>query len=280
MRRKSNKYKVLPIKVIQLRMELGLTQADFVSRFNEFLTKKKLDASISLPLASSWETGRRNVSAQFVQPLASFYKVSEDYLYGFTDDKKGELSDEERLKKSAGVGTSANDPKNGYLIPRDNFYLYDQKAVYVVYKAEVEAPRWGLLDVTNKRVVTLSNCLDIDNQKQIFHDLFEEEKANIYTNKPNNLYTYGEGNRKRLDRANMLHRKSVYVEMMSPNAMICGKYNGWYHHNEDNTALINAVGYVLPYDGLGVSFTCYSDSIDMEAGVELSSNSLKKKSTK
>ena len=42
-----------------------------------------------------WETGRRPVSAKYMQVIMDYFKVSKAYLLGFTDDPKEELPQKE-----------------------------------------------------------------------------------------------------------------------------------------------------------------------------------------
>lgn len=51
---------------------------------------------------------------------------------------------------------------------------------------------------------------------------------------------------------------SFWVELTTSDKYMQGLYNGWYHHNEDKTCLINNRGLTLPYEGLHISYYAYS----------------------
>ena len=47
--------------------------------------------------------------------------------------------------------------------------------------------------------------------------------------------------------------------MNTQDRIIQERYNGLFHHNEDHTCLINAIGLTLPYEGLNRAYSAYSD---------------------
>ena len=64
--------------------------------------------------------------------------------------------------------------------------------------------------------------------------------------------------RKSLDYEKLMKTSPVYIQMITTDRYIRGLYDGWYHHNENHTALINEEGLCLPYTGLKKAFYAYA----------------------
>lgn len=62
-----------------------------------------------------------------------------------------------------------------------------------------------------------------------------------------------------MDLINVLKSDYVYIIMNTQDRIIQERYNGLFHHNEDHTCLINAIGLTLPYEGLNRAYSAYSD---------------------
>ena len=68
--------------------------------------------------------------------------------------------------------------------------------------------------------------------------------------------------KKSLSIQELMNREPVYIQMNSADSSIRSLYDGWYHHNENKTALINNEGLVLPYSGLKKAYLAYGYSYD------------------
>ena len=58
--------------------------------------------------------------------------------------------------------------------------------------------------------------------------------------------------------ADAINSKVVYIEVCSNDATIRSQYEGYYHHNENQTCFINNSGLTLPYDGINRYYNVYS----------------------
>ena len=71
---------------MSLRQGAKLTQQQLASAVSE-LTKR--DTPYTVPIVSAWETGRRSPTAEVVKCMAELFGVTEAYILGNTEDKKG-----------------------------------------------------------------------------------------------------------------------------------------------------------------------------------------------
>lgn len=66
--------------------------------------------------------------------------------------------------------------------------------------------------------------------------------------------------RKVMEVARFYKAESMYIVYDSPDPGLRKLYTGWYHHNETHTAIINAEGLSLPYEGLNKYYMAYDDT--------------------
>lgn len=86
-----NKERIIPARLVLLRREKKISQAELTREINERYSSDQ----IGISTVSMWETGRRPVSAKYMQVIMDYFKVSKAYLLGFTDDPKEELPQKE-----------------------------------------------------------------------------------------------------------------------------------------------------------------------------------------
>ena len=80
----------------------------------------------------------------------------------------------------------------------------------------------------------------------------------IFVSEPYFAYIKSTQSNLSLDMSKLLNtKKYVWIEMTTSNSYVRGLYNGWFHHNETHSCLINEKGLTLPYEGLGISFHAY-----------------------
>lgn len=234
---------IIPSRIVKARKSLNMTQAQFAANIREHLPE---DGTISAILVSAWETGRRNCRAEVLEIISNLSGYPIDYFHGLCDEKgeatvrKNQLDNLHNLKE----------------ISFENIYQYDQLPVYVEFMEHQHPSGWALVDFANKELVFTRYVIKINSKN------FSMIK--IYENKPFYDFSQEELAYKRLDLGTLFTLNRVYVVMNSIDPVVRAKYNGWYSHNGDKTALQNHIGLVLSYDGLGIAYNAYPDIIFKE----------------
>ena len=242
----TGRYKMTPERIMQLRREMGWTQAELCDAVSENRPDDgngttKLQSSV----VSAWETGRRPVPDEYAETIAKIFGVTKGYLYGFTDDPKTEASEPQAV--------SNRDQK--IEIPLESLFKFHDMPVYVVFPTKQHMDGWGIYDDEYKQIVFRTYVLRIT--------IVNAVKMKFYRSAPSFVDQTPNWNRKALSMKEMLGAQRVYVCMQTHDPSVRAAYNGWYKHNEDNTFLIKAgTGLVLPYDGLSISYNAYPNKID------------------
>ena len=229
--------RAIPARIALLREKNSWSQVEFGRKLAEEANHLPI---FSISTVSTWETGRRPLPTQYVEPLCHLCDVSKAWLLGLTDDP---------LKTEADVA-STEDESLKMQIPWENLFKYDKQPVFVEFLNYQYVSSWGIYDALNKRIVFMDRIIAVDEA------LFKH--ANIYTKQPEYSTTIGAEGRKQLELSKVLKQEWVYIVMNSPSKEIRSIYNGWYRHNEDRSCLINAIGLTLPYSGYGISYSAYS----------------------
>lgn len=246
----SSQYKVIPERLIKLRLEMGMTQSELCETLNE----KKPDVilpdgsrqskHLQFSAASAWETGRRPVPDDYVPYLAEIFGVTKGYLYGFTDNPKEDATEPKQT----------DDPNNRIEIPFDSLYKFHNMPIYVVFPNHSHEDAWSIYDDYLKRFVFRTYVLRLTKQNAA--------NMRFYKIAPSFEHDSPNWTKTTLSMKEMLSAKRVYISMISSDQAIRAKYDGWYRHNEDNTYLIKAgSGLILPYEGLNISFAAYANNI-------------------
>lgn len=230
------KYHVIPARIALLRSEMGMKQTDFADQLSELLGKKFSPSVISM-----WETNRRSMPDKYVEPVAKFFGVSVAYLLGQTNDKTSE---------EPTILTMAAQETDKIEIPTEHLYKYDRRPVYVEFTGFEHENGWGLYDREKNAIVFVDFILKIKSKLP--------DNVRLYSNPPkydiNGLFD----DYKPLDMIRIFYLDCVYIRMNTCDRAVQNLYNGWYHHNENHTALVNNEGNVLSYDGLNKWYTAYS----------------------
>lgn len=227
------KMRVIHSRLAQLRNESNYTQAEVMRLLKEY-TNGQSTASISQ--YSSWECGRRSVPQRYIEPLANIFDVTIDYLCGLSSDKDGLIQEKSIL--------SRDEEEIAY----EQLHLYDKQPIFLVFLNYEHENAWGIYDHSKNTV----NCLDYEYKISIN----QSQNVRFYAFIPRFVST-PPSTIKAMDILSMLSYSHVYIEVNSSDKNIQKEYNGWYKHNETRTALINAKGLILPYDGLNYSYTAY-----------------------
>ena len=225
-------------RLAMLRKNMGETQVTFAEKFSDFMLRKEPFAPVTI---SSWENGTKIPTATVLLYLCQFLGVSADYLLGLTDDIGDMKGFTEGLKKTPDIKIDPRQLKG-----------YSKEPVFVVFTSKKHRSRWGLLDYEKDRIIFTDMILkDIKNSG-----------CEFYTSVPDKELEPGYAKKKPYSMSQLQEQTDkIWVKMLSSDSFIEGKYNGWYRHNEDHSALINTIGLTLPYEGLGISYNAYPSDI-------------------
>lgn len=226
--------KIIAQRLTAARLDRSLTQSELAQLISEITHR---ETPIAIPTISSWEQGRRSPSEEMIYALAQIYGIRREYLQGLSDDKYG-------FGKEDG-----DDKASDHVVTQKMLSDYDKKPLYVEFKNIKHEDQWGIYDHNSRSILCLAGRLHADDPS-ISRLLAMEEHyftANLSNGKKPMSYL-----------KLMNYTSKIFVEMKTTDPYIRGKYNGWFKHNEDHTALINSIGLVLPYEGLNVSYEAYA----------------------
>lgn len=228
----------LASRIVILRTESGLTQKDFAIKISEFANKKTYFSPLTI---ASWEQGQKTPSCEMLVCLALYFGVTVDYLVGLNDSRDGETIVLKKVDDEDPVCKKVMETK----IPTHELPLYDGQPVYVVFNQKQYRDQWGILDYDTQTVFLAGHRVTMSPTCDYYSYVVPS-------------YLMQRPERRALTYSNMMSAKKIWIELTTMNSDIKAQYDGWYHHNENKTALINAIGLTLPYDGLEISFKAYS----------------------
>ena len=231
--------RVLPERLVYARTKKGLTQSQLA---DELCTAEVTDRTVSVQLVSLMETGKRRVPLEYNNALSKILEVSLAYLQGLTDDPLSEVADE---------NVYTPDSLTKEKIPYDRLFRYDQQPVFVEFPHMMQEPAWCIYDKQNNRLVSS------DIVYQLSASSIYELKLSVIA--PDYITKFKKFTKKSLSREDVMRTPYVYVVVNSSDPVIRSRYEGWYHHNENKTNLINAEGLTLPYDGLNINYVAYRE---------------------
>lgn len=223
-------------RLAELRINAGMKQEDLALKLSELSKRTSLLQNATI---SSWETGRRCPSSEFVEWLSQLYHVSQAYILGLTDDPTQEGPDEDMVDSAF----SANKVLSKRVDPT-SLFLYDKKPIYVTFKDTKHVDQWGIYDSATDQF-TMPGFTIKANAKSI---------GTLYSFAP---FVMSSKSRPIQNIETLLHANNVYVKMTSRDKEVIDLYDGWYSHNENKTRLINHLGLTLPYSGLNISYYAY-----------------------
>lgn len=213
----------------------NITQKDLANMLSEVSGRS---VPLTISTVSSWETGRRSPSMDMYRQMAKIFMVSVDYLLCLTDDPNGSVDEEGLAVKDSHLATVAKDEINNF----------DGKPVFVQFKNYAHQDQWGIVNCSKNAIVLRDGLIKMDSDT--IEKYYIEEPYYSFYGSVNGQY--------KLDISKVMNSKlEVWVEMKTSDKYISGLYNGWYHHNENHTCLINSRGLTLPYDGIEISYYAY-----------------------
>lgn len=229
-----NSSQCFAVRLASLRKNSGLSQKEFAVRFSEYLGKSMPYAPSTI---SSWEVGAKNPTTETLIAMADFFGVSLNYLRGVSNDRTP--SDEERVSIT----------KYKYLVPADKLKSYDHTPVWLQFDSPMHEDKWGIISMETNSIVCEAEVLSLSQLEElkcqfyilpmpndIFRDVFLAEPMSFSKMRDS--------------------KESFWVEVVAPSS-IKTRYDGWYHHNEDKSCIINDRGLTLPYSGFGISWRAY-----------------------
>lgn len=224
-------------RLVLLRNQKNMTQDELAKQLSDMEQRER---ALSLQTISGWESGDKYPPMESFIMMLRFFGVSADYLLG--------LSDEIGSQAISAAVPGKNGLTPNYHVTYNELPAHNKEPIFVVFKDKIASNRWGILDSDRMRIMFTDSALTLSKDLNCIYytNVPEDEKGPKY-----NL-------RKPLSMTQILNSDRIWVEMLSPFPEIKAKYNGWYRHNEDKSALINIRGLVLPYEGLSISFNAYS----------------------
>lgn len=229
-----------PNRLALLRNQKGLTQEELANIISDIVNRKR---GYSLLSVSGWETGDKQPTIEVLCVLCDYFNVTPNYLLGFEDDP-GSSKIAPATVKTGKKGVIKPD----YVITYNKLPNFDGEPIYVVFNELQSANRWGILNMSKERIVFGGDYIT----------LRKDLNCTYYTNIPEDEKKPKYGVKKRLTVSQIRKSERVWVEPITPDKEIKGKYTGWFHNNENKSCLINAIGLTLPYDGLSISYNAYS----------------------
>ena len=210
------------------RRQMGYTMEELAAEIGKVMGK-----GISLSAISHWEKGTRIIPRKYGEVFTIIFGVTLDYLRGLTDDPHGIV---ESVAKEEGLEE----------VPYERVADYDGRPLWVEFVSGTGINGWGIIDALGSNVVMVSRTYKISKTRMRFYP--EEPGYAMLQVKLDRV--------KRPSMDEFFRAKRLYVEYDSPDPGIRKLYGGWYKHNENNTALVNDDGLVLPYGGLDKYYKC------------------------
>lgn len=227
---------IIGSKLAKLRLDNNMRQEDMAKALSEISNDA---CHLSTLTISSYENGTRTPPLQTLVYICRYFNISLDWLCGLTET--------ETLSHVASTDEGETELKPYKEIKLNELKKYDKQPVYVLSTDGSISPGWAIVSYANRRFIFADKAYTFASNLKI---LSYPPKENQYSE----LLRRTAINRSQLNTAEV-----VWVEMIVQDPYIRGQYNGWYYHNENHTALINkANGLVLTYEGLGISYTAYS----------------------
>lgn len=222
----------LGTKIVQLRKEKGMTQADFAVAFSEFCGMQKVFQPTTI---SSWEQNHRYPSMPTIVQLSLYFGCSLDYLFGISDYRNNTGGKEKQqslqnLIKYSEIPILAED------MPK-----YDGRPVFVKFKTNEHLNQWGILNYNKQKIVCKEFVVSITVQVECY-------AYDVQTPIRSQITSYNQ----------MLNTEFLWIEMITADAEIRGIFNGRYTHTPDKKCLVKMENSLpLSYNGLNVSYRAF-----------------------
>lgn len=241
---KKNNTRIIPQRLQHLRLVLGLTQTELGNAIAEnFYASKGERISLTSGYISHWETGAKPIPLKYMNTLCDVLGCTEEYLLGISQDPTS--SDPSKALEKNEVISPMPDS-----IPLNSLYKYDQLPIYIVFNELQHANCWGLLNIKMNKIILSDSVISLSS--------IDFSSISIYPANPNFTAGIKSASMNKLSFADAINSKVVYIEVCSNDATIRSQYEGYYHHNENQTCFINNSGLTLPYDGINRYYNVYS----------------------
>lgn len=215
--------KVSSTELQKLRIERGFTQDTLARALGEKLNRNVLASNLS-----HWENGTRYVPTKYIAALCDILECEIDDLI----IKPVEAGQEDMYEIAGPLLTN-----------------FDQKPIYVHFDTYNHADGWALVNVRYPDIELVFT--DVTLKVRV-----SSEGVSYYSREPiQNIPKSALG--KCMNFKEMMSEYAVYVTMKTADKEVRALYNGWYRHNENQSALIKDDGTVLPYSGLGRSYSAH-----------------------
>lgn len=265
---KNKKRTVYTDRLITAREAKGYTQIQFAEKVREYMGNK-----FSKGYLSSIESNRRPLPQNYIEPFSKILGVSEDYLCGLTSDKNGTAEDEVKptfdwRDMTTEIEISQLGKYEGQPVcirRKDTGMQYWGIVMKVPEDQKYSANVSGIGGVTGDRIYGVHN----------YGVLVGEPYVQIIAITPNveklisislwaRLYTeYESMYQQQMTLRQVLNsEETVFVRMRNADPQIYSMYDGWYKLNETKDFLVNEEGRMLPINGCGITYNCYSQGID------------------
>lgn len=248
---------IIGLRIAEVRKKHKLTQAQFAAALSDYINR---DTILSTVAISSWETGRQLPNTNMLTAIASYFGVSVGYLTG-TEYRDGEV------KQAPLVGQSAYEEKqalkegnyhfqnmDAVKILEDDLPRYDGRPVFISFIGYQHEGLWGILDYMQQKLITIKGTYKLDLRAM---DLYPLESYDFPTRRKRYAHPLSVGRFQNM-------KEKFWVEVKTPDQEIRNRYNGWYVHDKEHTAIVNlGTGLLLPYVGFGISYDAYQDPHDV-----------------
>ena len=212
------------------QQELAEKAAEVYNSTLEPLHKKKKFNNVTI---SQWECGHKTLKMKMIKIMADTLGVTPEDITGGLPEEIKEL---EISKK----------------IELEDINNYNMRPVYLTSKDNKTPFQWGIVNSELGGIV-LGTTAVLD------YDVLD--KYNIYSAALYGTIHEDMTYRDTLSLKEVMKSNRVWVQLIDYKSYDIThnktRYNGWYKHNENRTALINNKGCVLSYDNLGDLYNAY-----------------------
>lgn len=239
--RRRTKDRVIISRFVHMRGLSKKTQKQFSEALAEVLYQQGIDtipASVSI---SQWETGAKPIPTKYVDAICQVFGCTKEFLYGKSSNPYSSELDEDISVPVAEIDA----------IEIINLHRYDKCPVFVVFENYQYPNGWGIVNLSADKLILSDAIIKLSS--------VDYDAVAFYPMKPLYIPNIKPDGSKKLDLVKALNADYVYIIMNSPDKVIRSMYDGVYHHNENRTAFINAIGLTLPYEGMNKSYTVYED---------------------